>query len=748
MNSRQSVPPHRFTVSEDELGLAEIEAILAVIDHSETKNKIKESTQYKEATKCVENWKTTVNDTVEGYKKDELNEDEFIYLVKQQCDELKKLIKRDMQDYYNQTSITNPPTDAFSDLENEAQSIANSALELANTIRRAPPSEKGVTGEPKGEEKQQTDQKEKDEKSKATNDNTDKQPETKAQTGNGNKDETRFLKMPKLYYYEDKLQEVMGALPRNDAKLDEWVTLGSTLPEKILRYPADSKTALWYQEVVENLFKYTKPDSKPHITHEQFAAMAYAALSQPHRPKSDSDVTSKGDASDAPLHIVNATAQFKVGSQQEENEDGKKKCLDDFRVPIWKNLLTYGRTIDSRYGSEHAQDISNAIVMTEILQQPSPVQLEHVTSTWRCFLNTNQFKHIPTNYADTMDLQAVTCYFQFEDFLDAEKKQHRSHEICTIIEQHCNEHFKDELKDESKRNNSIDQFWSSCQKFNKDAKAKMTEGEKNNVIGEMTKRQTPESHGEETVEVPQQTPESHGEETVENPQPETEESKQGSVTAEVVSHVRDPPATFENRMWEHKPEHAENSPGGNEQHVQDQIAIIKMGFDAEVMKSIVTTLDSQNSLQKMLEMATNSDKINKFRIQLYQQIQLYVMKQNHLEFEVTLLQDRAKPVYLTVKRDKSEIKITVTLGAQTHVVVPSSIKLSDVNTTSLTCTVKFTYSEPGAIYGSTFKSEPGYQTKLTKSLCALLLCINPEKNTSFLTTALSQVPRQYQINYL
>ena len=137
------------------------------------------------------------------------------------------------------------------------------------------------------------------------------------------------------------------------------------------------------------------------------------------------------------------------------------------------------------------------------------------------------------------------------------------------------------------------------------------------------------------------------------------------------------------------------------------------------------------------------------------------MQQNHLSFDFLVFQDTDKKVTLSVDKKDTEIKIYVIMSTltrdgdnkvkwddTTYEVQQKSIKLSKVDTTKKSCEVNFIFLTPGNFYGSKESTPENIPTELSQNLCALLLCINPEENTSFFATALAQVPRQYQINYL
>ena len=139
------------------------------------------------------------------------------------------------------------------------------------------------------------------------------------------------------------------------------------------------------------------------LTHNQFAAMAYAALSLAHRPETSIEAVDRYDA----WNLVNSAAKFKLGSQQ-KTED---QFMKDFREPIWTVLLQHGRSNNAKHAREDAVHISKATFITEILQN-KPVNLEHVTKVFKIYLKHTSIKHGPIeSWENLMRLQAVTSYF-------------------------------------------------------------------------------------------------------------------------------------------------------------------------------------------------------------------------------------------------------------------------------------------------------------------------------------------------
>ena len=784
MNSRESIPPHRFTVSEDELGLAEIQAILAVIDDGETRA----SPQYEDATKCVEECKTRVNEVVQRFKDktDLMTKDKFIEMVKQICDEWKTLIEIKRENYYSTTKKPMPKTDAFSSLKKEVQSIADNTVTLADTMWPATALNEGNTAESKGKEEPIV--KQKGDKSKAATHDTDKQPEAAARI---------------LHYHPDKLQIKMqgSQRPQSNAKLNDWVQFGTDVFTTILTHPEWQLEEAGYKEVVQALFKYTDNQHKDMITHEQFAAMAYAGLRHAYRYAQEKRMISAGghgESDGSPEENYNnylmhhSAADFKLGSNarpvrtelvvggaldnwrqwfkekiQKEKEEEQEELMKDFRVPIWDVLLNHGRTINRSFGKEHASNISKAIVTTEILQQPYPVHLEHVTRMFKVFVDKfgNHYEQTPDNLAHTMKIQAVTSYFQLNDFLDDQKKSNRSHEICAIIEQTFEWHDKTP-PDEAE--NNITGFWNSCHAFEKTIKSKMSEQEKEKVIDEMKRRhkkETAESthaaksdkavpdahkitaqHSHQAESDNKETAVAHQETEQPSHASQNQEAEKKDVTADVLIHHHHNKDQLEQRLAD-KGHDVETA-------IQDQIKIIAKGLESTWLKTNL----SKNFITGCKETCAEADSqqdVDHLQHIIFKNIQLKVTKnQISLDYSVTLAEKDTKIMRLQVQAIDKQIKFTfINMNGNLHDVIPASITMSQLEGDF--CTLHLTWKkEEIGLFNTTvsLKEEPFENVAFSPDLCALLLMIDPKNGTedkhSLLKIVGSQVPVQYRINYM
>ena len=784
MNSRESIPPHRFTVSEDELGLAEIQAILAVIDDAETKkhaktaatkNELKKSKEYIDATKCVRDCQIKANEIVQRFKDKTklMTKNKFIEMVKQICDEWGTLIEIKRGNYYSETKNPMPPTDAFSSLKKEVQSIADNTVTLADTMWPATAPKEGHTVESKGEGERRSEQK--DDKLEAATHDTDKQPEAAARI---------------LHYRADILEiEMQGSQrPQSNAKLNEWVEFGTDVFARILTHPEWKLEEAGYKEVVEALFKYTDNQQEKMITHEQFAAMAYAGLRQAYRHAEDNQVISAGghgagDGSAEDNYLIHtihhSAADFKLRSKarpartelvvgglledyrqnmkekiQKEKEEEQEELMKDFRVPIWRVLLQHGRTTKrSANAKDHASNISQAIVTTEILQQPYPVQLEHVTRMFKVFMDKlgNDYENIPDNLAHTMKIQAVISYFQLDDFLDDQKKNVRSHEICAIIEQDLEWH--DETTTDDAESN-ITGFWNSCHAFEPTIKPKMSQEEKEKVIEEMKRR-----HNVEAVSGDVVSPPHHNKDDIEKTKepshaPQKQEAGRAEVTGDVVIHSHDHPEKIEKRLADRQHD-ADNSDLQGIKTIEDQKTIIIKGITCSWLRKIGITDPYIQSWTEECQEADSQENLDQVREEIYKAIELMMAKPGiSLDENVTLVEESDKRMRLKVQAIDKQIKFNfINIDGGSEDVIPSSITISNLKEDY--CTVHFTWKDKVSGFGRQKYNEQQeniHNVECSSKLFALLLMVDPKNGTEdkhpLLKIVGSQVPVQYRINYM
>ena len=546
--------------------------------------------------------------------------------------------------------------------------------------------------------------------------------------------------------------------------LEEWVNFGDILPEIILTEQAKTtqNKESWYDDMIKTLFNYA---TSKNINYDQIATMTYAALSKHLRPATSS--ASGGNSADAPMYFDALIGDnFKLGNHQSDQD-----ILKSPRIKIWNAMLKHTLSQDSNIAQKErraiadnkAQQLSHAIFRTEVRLKSSPVELEHITRSFVLFifvLDAELMKKIimqPWNWENNAYRQAVQSYYEFD--LDEDKRNKRPHEVCVIIEQA----YKWEKHIEfSQIKKDITTFWEQCKGHEGSIYRKNMKDEELKAINQEMQNRRPHddspagnektgesAHAAKSDEaVIEDVPDAHEKTAQLSHEPDSDEK----VTAVVVHHTPKTPQQIETTLH-----------GGNEQQIEDQTAILNLGFNFAYIQAIVNKLDqkTKTGLTTLLQKATTQEKIERFRLKLYEQIQLYIMQQNPLSFDFLVSQSTHKKVTLLVDKKDTQIKIYVKISTltrdgdnnekwddTTYEVQQKSIKLSNVDTTKKTCEVNFIFLSPGLVYGVKESAPENIPTELSPNLCALLLCINPEQNTSFFDTALAQVPRQYQINYL